>query len=690
MGNTTSEHLITAITENKVEDVKKLLSPPHKVSANSKDFFECSALLHACGAVDRRLRLGCVEALIQHGADPHALHPSTGLSAIHYAARIADPRLLRVLLLTRPSPISNSGSEVKLAPPPVDLNIRTRDAHRNTPLHLAAARPVPSVAVIRLLLRHGADPLLANKHNALPALSEDLLIRIREMPDDPADELCALNPLDAETAFIPDDGLDDPDLHDFFPALPHAESVANSLTKAHKSTLEKTDDVHSIQSSTPVKVSAAGKDRPHTKAIDHDGGESRRDGNDLQLTQDENFVGIIADERDQMDSEEIGGVEDAQSTDKQSTDQRKSLLDEVNRQFAMSDEPATTSQTSRTQQGGQVYELHDKQHDEHPDANRESNQAFSDDSLTHELTPEAVQDDDSDLEDYIKDAFLISAPSKPKPAFLSDDTVVQSSSSHAKQYLPSANTHFPHPQPIPAASKSVKYTNDRESNQSEGFTVVVGGGEASHHPSKSVDGNSLMQRSRTSAGASNAQIDEVDLFQKEIEEFQREMDELRSKGYSVGQVVAVKPLDIEESEPVTLSMPLVDGAEETDVPRIITSALPISKESSERIHKNLSMFQANYALVVIVLLFFCALLNPILALAVLFLSAMWYWVMNQQRRTVPLGRSSGQQTLKNVAVVVATAIALLFFAADPMIFWLVTGVFSVVAIHAFIYVPLDR
>ena len=89
-----------------------------------------------------------VTLLVSSGADPN-LQDRDGFSALHFAAQ--DYKLSAAQMLLR------TGAKVDL-----------RDSYGNTPLSRAVFNSRGRGDMIKLLLQHGADPLVKNNHEVSP------------------------------------------------------------------------------------------------------------------------------------------------------------------------------------------------------------------------------------------------------------------------------------------------------------------------------------------------------------------------------------------------------------------------------------------------------------------------------------------------------------------------------------------
>lgn len=115
--------------------------------ANIRDEDGYTPLMHAVLAEDADPAI--VALLIDRGADVNAAEPDQGFTALHFAARDQNAAIVRRLL--------EAGAEVD----PVDV-------FGDTPLWRSVMSSSASPATMKLLLEHGADPNMRNRHGVSP------------------------------------------------------------------------------------------------------------------------------------------------------------------------------------------------------------------------------------------------------------------------------------------------------------------------------------------------------------------------------------------------------------------------------------------------------------------------------------------------------------------------------------------
>lgn len=114
---------------------------------NTKDQDGRTSLMHAILAEDADPSI--VQLLINHGADINTYDNGQKWTALHFAARDQNEAIVRSLL--------DAGATVD----PVDV-------FGNTPLWRSVMNSTSSLAAIRELLKHGADPHRKNGHGSAP------------------------------------------------------------------------------------------------------------------------------------------------------------------------------------------------------------------------------------------------------------------------------------------------------------------------------------------------------------------------------------------------------------------------------------------------------------------------------------------------------------------------------------------
>ena len=198
--------ILDAANQGRVDELGRLLDAhPDLIDARGGDF-QKQAALHkaACGN-----RHACVRLLLERGADIHVRDFPDNASALHLAAAVADLEMVR-MLVEAGSDVDGRGDDYEvgvlgwatcfrrvredvaayllsqgakldlwsaialdraddvrrlITGDPALLNARmTRNQHRRTPLHHAAAKNRP--AMVRLLLDLGADPRAADATGA--------------------------------------------------------------------------------------------------------------------------------------------------------------------------------------------------------------------------------------------------------------------------------------------------------------------------------------------------------------------------------------------------------------------------------------------------------------------------------------------------------------------------------------------
>ncbi|HYQ19519.1 MAG TPA: ankyrin repeat domain-containing protein [Xanthobacteraceae bacterium] len=198
--------ILDAANQGRVDELRRLLDAhPDLIDARGGDF-QKQAALHkaACGN-----RHACVRLLLERGADIHVRDFPDNASALHLAAAVADLEMVR-MLVEAGSDVDGRGDDYEvgvlgwatcfrrvredvaayllsqgakldlwsaialdraddvrrlITGDPALLNARmTRNQHRRTPLHHAAAKNRP--AMVRLLLDLGADPRAADATGA--------------------------------------------------------------------------------------------------------------------------------------------------------------------------------------------------------------------------------------------------------------------------------------------------------------------------------------------------------------------------------------------------------------------------------------------------------------------------------------------------------------------------------------------
>jgi ankyrin repeat protein len=131
-----------AVLEHSVTDVRSALSRGNEVDGLDRE--RRTPLFYA--AKDGNVEI--VSELLSHGANPNMRDKSLE-TPLHFAAREYRPEVAQRLL--------NAGATVD-----------AQDIHGNTPLARAVYSSRGKGEMIKLLLSHGADKTLANKHGISP------------------------------------------------------------------------------------------------------------------------------------------------------------------------------------------------------------------------------------------------------------------------------------------------------------------------------------------------------------------------------------------------------------------------------------------------------------------------------------------------------------------------------------------
>lgn len=139
--------LLRAVYRKDLAGVDALLEAGSDINARDPD--GRTALMHAVLASDADAET--VAALIERGADPKLQDSGQRWTALHFAARDQKTPIVEVLL--------RAGATTD-----------ARDAFGNTPLWRVVMAPKPDLALLRLLLAHGADPDAANEAKVSPRL----------------------------------------------------------------------------------------------------------------------------------------------------------------------------------------------------------------------------------------------------------------------------------------------------------------------------------------------------------------------------------------------------------------------------------------------------------------------------------------------------------------------------------------
>jgi len=198
--------ILDAANQGRVDELRRLLDAHSDLIDARGGDFQKQAALHkaACGN-----RHACVRLLLERGADIHVRDFPDNASALHLAAAVADLEMVR-MLVEAGSDVDGRGDDYEvgvlgwatcfrrvredvaayllsqgakldlwsaialdraddvrrlITGDPALLNARmTRNQHRRTPLHHAAAKNRP--AMVRLLLDLGADPRAADATGA--------------------------------------------------------------------------------------------------------------------------------------------------------------------------------------------------------------------------------------------------------------------------------------------------------------------------------------------------------------------------------------------------------------------------------------------------------------------------------------------------------------------------------------------
>lgn len=139
-----SEEMIRAVYRRDRSTLEELL---RREDINAVDEDGRSVLMHAVLAEEADPQL--ISYLIGRGAALDAVDAGQRWTALHFAARDQKEEVVRVLL---------EGGAV----------VDARDAFGNTPLWRCVMNPQPKLTLVRLLLRHGADPRAENQHGVTP------------------------------------------------------------------------------------------------------------------------------------------------------------------------------------------------------------------------------------------------------------------------------------------------------------------------------------------------------------------------------------------------------------------------------------------------------------------------------------------------------------------------------------------
>ncbi|HEX7958773.1 MAG TPA: ankyrin repeat domain-containing protein [Terriglobales bacterium] len=138
------DDILTAIYRKDYEALERSLQS--RIDANTRDDQGRTPLMHAVLAEDADPRL--VKLLIQHEADVNSPDEHQW-TALHFAARDQKEDIVRTLL--------DSGASVDAL-----------DAFGDTPLWRAVMNFSGNVGIIKMLLKHGADPQKRNNSGVSP------------------------------------------------------------------------------------------------------------------------------------------------------------------------------------------------------------------------------------------------------------------------------------------------------------------------------------------------------------------------------------------------------------------------------------------------------------------------------------------------------------------------------------------